>query len=108
MADPKEEQKKNEQEEQVQGKRDQEKAADGKPSAAAIAKAIEGLTFRTNKEIPVLDDSTGKPVMEGGKPKVRYVPDERPLRPKDVLSAAFDGAALVIVTADGSKHRIGK
>lgn len=76
------------------------------PSPAAIARAIEGLQFRTNKELPVLDDSTGKPLKENGKVKMRYVPDLRPMTAKDVLSAGYDGdGALVIVAKDGSKYR---
>ena len=89
------------------GEKDQEKAEKG-PSAAAIAKAIDGLEFRTNKALPVLDDSTGKPVMEGGKPKLRYVPDSRAMKPSDVLSAYYADGALVLVSKDGSKYRIAK
>ena len=78
------------------------------PSPAAIAKAIDGLQFRTNKELPVLDDN-GKPVKENGRAKVRYVPDLRPMTARDVLSAAYDGdGQLVIVAKDGSKYRINK
>lgn len=79
-----------------------------KPSASAIAKAMEGLQFRTNKEIPIVDDSTGKPVKENGKPKVRYVPDLRPMTKDDLLNACYDGNELVLVSKDGSKYRTGK
>jgi len=77
------------------------------PSRAAIAKAIEGLQFRTNKALPVLDDQ-GKPVKEQGKVKVTYVPDLRPMTMDDVLKASYDGGELTIVSKDGSKYRIGK
>lgn len=105
MAEPNEEKKKKEQEEQEE--KELAKAA-GKPSAAAIARAIEGLTFRTNKALPVLDDSTGKPVQEGGRPKMRHIPDLRPMTADDVLKAYFDNGQVVLVSKDGSKHRIGK
>lgn len=83
-----------------------QQAGGGKtPSAPAIARAIGGLQFRTNKEIPVLDDSTGKPVKENGKPKMRYVPDSRPMTAGDVLNAYYADGQLVIVSKDGSKYR---
>lgn len=84
-----------------------EKAEKG-PSAAAIAKALDGVEFRTNKALPVLDDSTGKPVLEGGKPKLRYVPDLRAMTAGDVLNAYYAEGVLVIVSKDGSKHRVTK
>lgn len=91
----------------AQAKEDQGNTASGAtkgPSKAAIEKAIAGLQFRTNKELPVLDDN-GKPIKEGGKPKVRYVPDLRPMTAKDVLSAAYNSEGrLVIVAKDGSKY----
>lgn len=77
-------------------------------SRAAIGKALAGLKFRTNKGIPDMDKTTGKPVMEDGKPKLRYVPDLRPMMMGDVLSAAMVGDELVIVTKDGSKHRVAR
>lgn len=111
MADPTEEQKKKEEEERIKAEQAAKAAQSGgekSPSAAVIAKAIEGLTFRTNKSLPVVDDSTGKPIVENGKPKVRYVPDIRPMTKADVLSARYDGNELVLVAKDGSKHRIAK
>lgn len=114
MADPKDDEKKNA--DDIATKAEQEKLAKaarqadaaGKPSKEAIAKALNGLTFRTNKALPVLDDSTGKPVMEGGKPKMRHIPDLRPMTAADVLNAYYDGSELVIVSKDGSKYRTGK
>lgn len=59
-----------------------------------VAEAIRSLKFRTNKRIEV----EGEPV--------RFVPDERPMKMADVLSYAEVGGNLVIVSADGRKHRI--
>ena len=104
MAEPNEEQKKKEQDKQ--DKKERDTVADGKAAAAAIAKAVAGLKFRASKGVPVMDDTTGKPVMEGGKPKLRFVPDWRTMTADDVLSAALDGGELVIVSKDGMKHRV--
>lgn len=71
-------------------------------SNAAIGKALAGLTFRDNKQLPVLDDSTGKPIAG----KFSYVPNPRPMKRDDVLSAVLDGKQVVIVAKDGSKHRV--
>ena len=79
-----------------------------KPTSAEIAQAVRGLRFRTNKALPVLDNSTGKPVIEDGKEKMRYIPDLRQMAVSDVLSAAYVGGELVIVSKDGAKHRIGR
>ncbi len=79
-----------------------------KPTSAEIARAVQGLRFRTSKALPVLDDSTGRPVLEGGKEKMRYIPDLRPMAVSDVLSAAYVGGELVIVSKDGAKHRIAR
>lgn len=84
-------------------------AADSRtPSAGDIAEAIKGLRFRTNKAIPVLDDATGQPIVEGGKEKVRYIADLRPMKRDDVLKAYMADGQLVIVAKDGSKHRLNK
>ena len=71
-------------------------------SSAAIEKALAGLTFRTNKQLPVLDDSTGKPIAG----KFSYVADLRPMKRDDVLAAVLNGKQIVIVAKDGSKHRV--
>ena len=59
-----------------------------------VREAIKELKFQTNKKIE----------KEGEKP--RYVPDERPMRMTDVLANKEVNGELVIVTADGRKHRI--
>lgn len=59
-----------------------------------VQAAIKSLKFRTNKKIEV----EGEPV--------RFVPDERPMTMADVLSAAEVDGKLVIVSADGRKHRV--
>jgi hypothetical protein len=82
------------------------KSSEKKPGVDAIANAIKGLRFRTNKALPVLDDSTGKPVIEGGKEKQRYIADLRTMTVEDVLSAVVDGDDLVLVSKDGAKHRV--
>lgn len=68
------------------------------PKANALDKrvkdAIKSLRFRTNKRIEV----EGEPI--------RHVPDERPMKLSDVLNAADVDGTLVIVSADGRKHRI--
>ena len=107
MADPTSEQLKQEEE----AKAAAAKAAapvSRTPADAELAKAIKGLRFRTNKAIPVLDDATGQPIVEGGKEKVRYIPDLRPMEVDDVLKAYMADGQLVIVAKDGSKHRINK
>lgn len=106
MAEPTPEQKKKEDE-------DKAAAAAGAlvsrtPMEADLAKAIKGLRFRINKAIPVLDDATGQPIVEGGKEKVRYIPDLRPMEADDVLKAYLAAGQLVIVAKDGSKHRLNR
>lgn len=54
---------------------------------------LEGLTFRSNKEI---DTDDGR----------RFVPEERDLTPADVLSWGNDGDTVVLVAADGQKHLV--
>jgi hypothetical protein len=59
-----------------------------------VKDAIKSLKFRTNKKIEV----EGAPT--------RYVQDERAMKPADVLSATEVDGQLVIVSADGRKHRV--
>lgn len=59
-----------------------------------IRAAVKGLMFQTNRE-----------VRKEGEP-TRFVPAERPMRREDVLAAKLDGTVLVLVTADGRKHRV--
>lgn len=114
MTEPTEEQKQAERE--AKEREAKEREAKGKGSAPAarpsmeadLAQAIKGLRFRTNKAIPVLDDATGQPIVEGGKEKVRYIPDLRPMEVSDVLKAYMADGQLVIVAKDGSKHRLNK
>ena len=112
MADPtKDERKKQEEEEKAAAEKAAAKtqaSGERKPSEAEIAKAVAGLRFRTNKAMPVIDDTTGKQMMERGKPKMRYFPDVRPMTVADVLDAKSVDGALVIVSADGGKHIVKK
>lgn len=64
------------------------------PIDVRVRAAIKSLKFRTNKKIE-----------EDGQP-TQYVRDERPMTMADVLSAAEVDGRLVIVSADGRKHRI--
>lgn len=59
-----------------------------------IRAAVKGLMFQTNREVK----KEGEPT--------RCVPAERPMTAGDVLAAKLDGKTLVLVTADGRKHRI--
>ncbi len=69
--------------------RESAKAAD----EAMVRTAIKDLKFQTKKKIE----------KEGESP--RYVPSERPMTMRDVLSWSRQGKRLVVVTADGRKHR---
>jgi hypothetical protein len=44
-------------------------------------------------------------VKKEGEP-TRYVPAERPMKRADVLAAKMDGKTVILVTADGRKHRL--
>ncbi len=67
----------------------------------AIDKSLlEGLTFRTSKEVEVKD--------EEGKKKKEYQKIVRPLTPEDVLDWKDNGARVTIVTRDGKKHEVEK
>ncbi|HRR40145.1 MAG TPA: hypothetical protein P5244_02815 [Syntrophales bacterium] len=63
------------------------------------AKWLEGLTFSTSKEEKVKTD---------GGDRTNHVPETRPLTAADVLSWRIDGQEVVIVAADGRKHRVKK
>lgn len=68
--------------------------------ADAIDKTyLAGLTFRSAKAVKVKGE-------DGERVQHRTV--ERPLTPADVLDWKDNGATLVIVTADGQKHVVGK
>lgn len=77
----------------------------GKPKS--LKSYLKGLTFRTNKQVEVLDEQN-KPVMVGGKPRMKYIPVERELQEGDVLKAYESEGEMVIVTKDGRKYRIKK
>jgi hypothetical protein len=47
-------------------------------------------------------------VIEGGRPRMRYHPTERALRPEDILSSKDYGTHVVYVTTDGQKVRVNK
>lgn len=61
---------------------------------------LKGLTFRTaeTREVPG----------EGGKKEPRSFPIERALKASDVLAVRDAGTEVVIVAADGQKHRVAK
>lgn len=58
-------------------------------------KLLEGLVFKSSKP-------------KKGDNGTVNVPTERPLTPADVLDWKDNGAAVVIVTADGQKHTVAK
>ena len=60
-----------------------------------VKKVIEGLKFKTNQAI---EDKETK--------KKSYVPHERPMTEDDVLSYAMKDGVVVIVSKDGTKHRV--
>jgi hypothetical protein len=60
-----------------------------------VKEAIRGLKFRHNQKI---EDKDTK--------KVRYAPAERPMTEDDVLATRREGNQLVIVSKDGTKHRV--
>lgn len=61
---------------------------------------LKGLTFRTaeTRDVPG----------EGGQKEKRSFPIERPLKVSDVLAVQDAGTEVVIVAADGQKHRVSK
>lgn len=59
-----------------------------------VEKALAGLKFQTNREVK----KEGEPT--------RFVPAERAMELDDVLDARMVGGQLVLVTADGRKHRL--
>jgi hypothetical protein len=72
-----------------------------------LKKCLAGKTFRTNQAIPVLGDD-GKPVVVNGKAKVQYVPHVRPMTDEDVLNSYETDSHYVVISNDGTKHRIEK
>lgn len=72
-----------------------------------LKQCVAGKTFRTNQTIEVRD-SEGKPVMAHGKPKVQYVPHVRPMTEEDVLNSYETDSHYVVISNDGTKHRIEK
>lgn len=62
---------------------------------------LKGLTFRDAETRKVKDEDTGKE-------KEIAVPRERPLKAEQVLAWKDYGDLVVIVAADGRKHRVEK
>lgn len=60
-------------------------------------KWLDRLTFSTSTQEKVKTDSGEH---------VQHVPVTRPLTEKEVLSWRIDGEVVVIVAADGRKHRV--
>lgn len=52
--------------------------------------------------------ATSKAVEKDGRKLKQFTPQERDLRPADVLSWADRGGHVVIVAADGRKHQVKK
>lgn len=63
------------------------------------AKYLKGLKFRSAEE---------KVVEEDGRKVKKFIPTERPMTPKDVISFKDFGNSIVIVTADGQKVTVEK
>lgn len=75
-----------------------------KPTAEVKA-ALKGLTFRDVKAEPVLEE--GKPKKDKqNKPVTKNVAITRPMTEEDILDWAGTEEGLVIVSKDGTKHRI--
>jgi hypothetical protein len=62
-------------------------------------KLLEGLEFKTSKSQKVEED---------GKKVTRYYPDSRPMEQDDIIGMKDMGDRVVIVSADGRKHRVAK
>ncbi len=62
-------------------------------------KYLKGLTFQTSEK---------RTVREENKLVERFYPKELPLAPEHVLDVKDVGDALIIVAADGRKHRVAK
>lgn len=67
--------------------------------AGIDTKWLKGLTFRT---------SESRTVREDGQTVVRHFPVERALKPENVLDFKEYGTEIIIVAADGQKHRVVK
>lgn len=72
-----------------------------------LKSCLAGKTFRTNQAIEERGDD-GQPVMMGDKPKMTYVPHVRPMTSDDVLNSYEAESQYVVISKDGTKHRIEK
>lgn len=72
-----------------------------------LKKCVAGKSFRTNQGIEVRDGE-GKPVVVNGKPKMQYVPHVRPMTEEDVLNSYETDSHYVVISNDGTKHRVEK
>ncbi len=62
-------------------------------------KWLEGLTYRSSEK---------KKAVKDGRPVTQNIPTERPLKTEDILDWKDVGDAVVIVAADGQKHKVPK
>ncbi len=72
-----------------------------------LKQCVAGKSFRTNQGIEVRDGE-GKSVLVKGQPKLQYVPHMRPMTEDDVLNSYETETHYVVISNDGSKHRIEK
>jgi len=85
--------------------KEEREAAEAKGLPKEIVKAVGNLQYRDSQGTPALDHDR-KPVMRGGNPVMHYHPHMRPMTVADVVSHSINGSVLVIVSADGMKHRV--
>jgi hypothetical protein len=71
-----------------------------------MKQAMVGLCYRDVRQEPVMGDD-GKPKKDrDGNPVLRHVPHTRPMAEADVLDAKIIGTTCVLVSRDGTKHRV--
>lgn len=63
-------------------------------------KYLAGLKFRTSEAKEIKGDD--------GRPGKQHIPKECALRPEHVLDWKDTGDSIVLVTADGKKHKVSK
>lgn len=64
------------------------------------SKYLKGLRFRSSDPV--------KGRSEDGQETIKHIPNERALKIEDVLDWKDCGTEVVIVAADGQKHRVAK
>jgi hypothetical protein len=70
----------------------------------ALAAGVQAL----GSDVTYHDRTLDMEGIEGGRPRLRYHPTERALRPEDILSSKDYGTHVVYVTTDGQKVRVDK